>query len=129
MQRQGLDSLMAVELKNHLENELGTTIPVVAFFEEVTVRRVAELLVESLAKQNARGLPIASPVVANGEASVVADATSPVPATVTQPWIVTEEPIGDVYSPGELLSKIDRMSDAEVDRLLLDALHKKVSLP
>ncbi|MEK8016255.1 MAG: SDR family NAD(P)-dependent oxidoreductase [Candidatus Parabeggiatoa sp.] len=45
----GLDSLMAVELRNRLMNELNVTIPVVKFLENASIEGLAELVAEQLA--------------------------------------------------------------------------------
>jgi len=46
----GLDSLMAVELRNRLMNELNVTIPVVKFLENASIEGLAELVAEQWQK-------------------------------------------------------------------------------
>ncbi len=46
----GLDSLMAVELRNRLTNELNVTIPVVKFLENASIEGLAELVAEQWQK-------------------------------------------------------------------------------
>ncbi|MBI2838246.1 MAG: amino acid adenylation domain-containing protein [Acidobacteria bacterium] len=44
----GLDSLMAIELKNFIESELGVVVPVVAFLQGPSVTQLAETVLEHL---------------------------------------------------------------------------------
>ena len=44
----GLDSLMAIELKNRVENDLGVSVPVVDFLQNESISRVAEQLIDKL---------------------------------------------------------------------------------
>jgi len=45
----GLDSLMAVELKNRVKNELGVDVPLMKLWQGVSTAELAELLLEQLA--------------------------------------------------------------------------------
>ncbi len=49
----GIDSLMAVELKNRMELDLGVDVPVVRFFQGPTVVQLATLLFDQLAETEA----------------------------------------------------------------------------
>lgn len=42
----GLDSLMAIELKNRVESDLGVSVPIVDFLQHESISRVAEQLLE-----------------------------------------------------------------------------------
>jgi len=44
----GLDSLMAVELRNHIEADLGVTVPASALLEGLSARAVASLVLDDL---------------------------------------------------------------------------------
>jgi acyl transferase domain-containing protein/acyl carrier protein/SAM-dependent methyltransferase len=44
----GMDSLMALELKNHVESQLGLVLPVVRILEGASARQLAEQLMEKL---------------------------------------------------------------------------------
>jgi len=44
----GLDSLMAIELKNHIESQLGVRLPVVKILEGASARQLAERLMEQM---------------------------------------------------------------------------------
>jgi acyl carrier protein len=44
----GMDSLMAIELKNHIESQLGVVLPVVRILEGASARQLAERLMEQL---------------------------------------------------------------------------------
>ena len=44
----GIDSLMAIELKNRIEADLGVTVPMVKFLEGPSVRALAQFVAEQL---------------------------------------------------------------------------------
>ena len=54
----GLDSLMAVEIGNRMQSELGVSIPPVKFMEGLTTAGMAQYLVEQLSSE--RAAPAAS---------------------------------------------------------------------
>ncbi|PZD72651.1 Phthiocerol/phenolphthiocerol synthesis polyketide synthase type I PpsC [Acaryochloris thomasi RCC1774] len=58
----GMDSLMALEVKNHLETSLGETIPAVAAFEHPTVNALATYLAKSTLGWEAPSVPATAPV-------------------------------------------------------------------
>ncbi len=91
----GLDSLMAIQLKNAVETDLGVAIPVVAFLQGLSV--------DQLITQVLEGLPQASPSPA--EAPAAAEAPS-----------MTQE------NAMKHLDALDRLSEEEVDALLLNLL-------
>ncbi len=49
LDRLGLDSLMAIELKNSLERSLGVALPIVTFLEGPTLTQLSEMVVAGLA--------------------------------------------------------------------------------
>jgi NADP-dependent 3-hydroxy acid dehydrogenase YdfG/acyl carrier protein len=115
----GMDSLMAVELRNWIEGSLRVTLPIVELMQGPTMTRLAELLLGQLIREEPGP---ATPVPA---AAVPQTVAAPV---VTQPLTTNGSspatPVGagasaiDRHSAGELLGKLDALSDAEVDSLL-----------
>src|SRR5205823_6251974 len=97
----GLDSLMAVELRNWVEGELRVSIPIVELMQGPSVDRLADLLLEQLLKSDAPP-PAAAP-------APVAQAPAPEP--------VAAEPV-DAARAEQILARVDDLSDAEVDALL-----------
>lgn len=77
----GLDSLMAVELRNRLQSDLGVAVPVAQLLQGPTVNQLTQLVLDQMA----------------------------VP--------VSAQPI-ESAQPDQLLSRIDQLSEAEVDALL-----------
>ena len=95
----GIDSLMAVELKNRVESDLGLIVPVTALLEGPSLAQLSARLVTQLPAP-----------VAESAAAVPAVAAS-AGAGVAGGW----SPTG--YN-AELLSKVDDLSDDAVDSLL-----------
>jgi phthiocerol/phenolphthiocerol synthesis type-I polyketide synthase C len=102
LQQQGLDSLMGVELKNQLEVELGASIPVTMFFEGVTIRGLAEALVEPVLQS---ALAATGGPTSNSAATAVAGTSEPVAPPTTE-------------DAAQLLAKLEDLSDEEIERLL-----------
>jgi acyl transferase domain-containing protein/ubiquinone/menaquinone biosynthesis C-methylase UbiE/acyl carrier protein len=94
----GLDSLMAVELRNWIEGELRLSLPTVELMRGPTVVRLAELLLEQIESPGAKPSSTEEPVVAATTAPAQVEATG-------------EE-------AEELLERVDELSDEEVDSLL-----------
>jgi acyl carrier protein len=93
----GIDSLMAIELKNRIESDLGVTVPMVKFLEGPSVRGLADYLAEQLV-----------PLLAGHRAPPDArDEPPPDPADGL-----------DARSAGRLLAQLDTLSDDQVDALL-----------
>jgi acyl carrier protein len=91
--RLGIDSLMAVELKNRIELNLGANLPVAQILNGPSITELAGLVSEILEKTEL-----------DGETSVVASPTQ------TQPLV--EE------NAAAVLQNLDQLSDGDVDRLL-----------
>jgi myxalamid-type polyketide synthase MxaB len=96
----GIDSLMAVELKNRVESDVGLTVPVTALLEGPSLAQLSARLVTQLPAP-----------VAVSEAAVPAVA-APAGAGVAGGWSPTGASIE------ELLSEVDDLSDDAVDSLL-----------
>jgi len=109
LQNLGFDSLMAVELKNRVEADLGVVLPIVNFLQGPSVIQLARHLLDQLTAG-----PSASP-------ATLASAT-----TLAQ----SEQKDGLMSRIGEinqekaeqLLAQLDQLSNAEVDTLLSDML-------
>jgi acyl carrier protein len=90
----GLDSLMAIELRNWVEGDLKVSLPAVELLKGPSLRQLVDLLAAQL------------PGASSGSA----------------PPVETEIPAGPPEvrqrEAAELLSKVDEMSDEEVDSLL-----------
>jgi NAD(P)-dependent dehydrogenase (short-subunit alcohol dehydrogenase family)/aryl carrier-like protein len=91
----GLDSLIAVELKNRIEKDLGVSLPTVELMRGPTITTLSQVLLDQLI-----GLDSAS-------------------GTHSEPEIqrrLTSEP--EKRAAGELLQHLDQLSDQQVDTLL-----------
>jgi acyl transferase domain-containing protein len=88
----GLDSLLAVEIKNNVEKGLGTGLPLALLLQDANVVQLAAALSERLANA-ANATASANGRVAGAEAQTEADAAL-------------------------LLERLDELSDEEVERLL-----------
>ena len=93
LNRLGMDSLMAVEMKNRIELDIGVVLPMVRLLKGPSLAQVAEQLVERLTAAN--GAPVRP---------------TPGPAAV---------------APEDLIARIDRMSDEEVESMLRSLMAKK----
>ncbi len=103
LNQMGLDSLMALELRNRVETDLGMNIPMSYFLQGLSVSEMSALLLEILAKADLT------------ESSLQTSAGAP----------SLEEPgahLGDEESTRQLLSNIDQLSNEQVDMLLNDLL-------
>lgn len=94
----GLDSLMAMELKNRVEADLKVTVPVTALLEGPTIIQFAEIVLNKLNETNIFG----------ESSSVQADAV---------------ELTGG--NPASALENLDQLSDADVDAMLNQLLLEK----
>jgi myxalamid-type polyketide synthase MxaE and MxaD len=62
LQELGLDSLMAIELRNSLAGTLGLTLPVPLLFEHPTIESLSAYLVKELALESALPAATSEPV-------------------------------------------------------------------
>lgn len=88
----GLDSLMAIDLKNRLENDLDMHVPIVTFLQGPTVRQLATELAVAVASEPAR--PVTAPPY-------------PVPAASN-----------GGSDPASIRASVERLSDDEVELAL-----------
>ena len=97
----GIDSLMAVELKNRVETEMGIALPVTALLQGPTLAQLATVLLEQLTDQ----------------------APEPEAATASPTPLLAElaSPAGQ-EGEAALLAKLDELSDEEVDKLLQEMI-------
>ncbi|WP_346660113.1 SDR family NAD(P)-dependent oxidoreductase [Streptomyces sp. WMMB303] len=102
----GVDSLVALELTKALEADHGS-LPATLLFERTTIRRLADHLHSRAAGPAAAAPAPAVPRPAPAEA-----------AAVPPPAAHTAEPAPAPAPAGPLRAAVDRLSDAEVDRML-----------
>jgi aryl carrier-like protein len=96
----GIDSLMAVELRNWIEGELEVNLPIVELMRSPSLAGLAELLAEQLATHGQTGMPESA---GNGVAK--AQANGHVAVARNAP-------------PDELFARVEDLSGEEVDALL-----------
>jgi phthiocerol/phenolphthiocerol synthesis type-I polyketide synthase D len=97
----GLDSLMAVELKNRIAVDLGVNVPMVKFLQGPSVAQAATQILDQI----------------NTEASKPSTPLAPAVAPRQE-----EHKNGD--ADGQLLAKLDQLSDEQVNSLLTEMLDK-----
>ncbi len=102
----GMDSLMAVELKNKIDSDFGMNIPVSYFLEKATVAGLAKMLLEQFSNGNNKGMSSDSSQNGNGHASTEIDSEM---ATT-------------------LLANLDQLSEDEVNSLLNSMLVEEKDL-
>jgi acyl carrier protein len=111
----GLDSLMAVELRNWIERDLRLNLPTVELLRGPTIVELSDVILDQLSKLDAsRSAP--SERVSEPELS---RATEP---TETQPSAGSDEAI-------ELVAKVDEMSDDQVDAMLEEMARRDPGVP
>ena len=96
--RMGLDSLMAVELKNRIEVDLGVILPMVRFLQGPSTIMLADQILDGLARSEMNGEEVAESVLVNSD--------------------LTRE------SPEVLLARLPELSDKEVELLLNNMMSK-----
>ena len=97
----GIESLMAVELRNHVQASLGIVIPVAQLLQDPSISQLAEGILQQL-----DDAPVAVPQVAVTTHGVDA-----------QPASAEEE-----LSAEQALQKLDAMSDSEIETMLSQML-------
>jgi acyl carrier protein len=102
----GLDSLMAIELKNRIELELGVRIPIITFLQGPSIAEFAGQVLDQLTP-----VPSTRSAIAR-ESDQVQQANKGITP-------VNKE------NAQQLLAELDQLSDAEVDSLLSTILRKK----
>ncbi|MGA2031843.1 MAG: SDR family NAD(P)-dependent oxidoreductase, partial [Thermoguttaceae bacterium] len=94
----GLDSLMAIELKNNLESRLAFSLPMARFLEGPSVTSLAqcaaELIVENGTGSPATEVSAAAPVAANGAASTTWAPLLPLARNGNKPPLFCIHPVG-----------------------------------
>jgi acyl transferase domain-containing protein/acyl carrier protein len=99
----GLDSLMAVELKNRISADLGVNVPMVRFLQGFSVAQAATQLLDQ----------------------ITAEPTGPLDL---RPSAQTQERASDIDPADEnLLANIDDLSDEQVNSMLTEMLTKDVA--
>jgi acyl transferase domain-containing protein/NADPH:quinone reductase-like Zn-dependent oxidoreductase/acyl carrier protein len=130
----GVDSLMAVELRNALTAELNVTVPIRVLLKDPTVRELADHVRESGPGEVAPVAPAAAVVASVAEGSLAA----PQPASVAGPgpaaWStgrVQEARVGEASGPagrwdaadlGALAGRLAEIDDAAIDALIAEVL-------
>ncbi len=105
----GIDSLMAIEVKNQVEAELHVVIPVVQFLQGPTIAQLSAQLLKQLTET----VPAATMRAAS--AAVLLQAAKPEGRGDLSTSISVEE-------AQQLLANLDQLSDREVEALLTDLL-------
>jgi len=91
----GLDSLMAIELKNRIARDLRVNVPVVKFLQGFSVEEAVTQVLEQLTTEAADPITPLTPAVA---------------------------PLGDQQNAERLLANLDQLSDEQVSALLADMI-------
>ena len=105
----GIDSLMAIELKNRIEADLGVAIPMVKFLEGPSVRDLSAFLAEQLIPMlRPKGVKERNGTANNGHTR----------GGSTNGHAPAEFALADDVDAGQLLARLDTLSDDEVDSLL-----------
>lgn len=112
----GIDSLMAIELKNRIEADLGATVPMVKFLEGPSVRDLAGFLSEQLIPALAPRRQTTAGHHRNGKLPAAGRNGHSNGTTAAVNESAGDEP--DAIDAGQLLARLDSLSDAEVDSLL-----------
>jgi acyl carrier protein len=106
----GLDSLMAIELKNGIETSLDITLPIARFMEGPSVSQLAGYALEALSQSSAAPAGIHAP--ATGE--------SPASDSALRNGDSSDKPGMSRVEARLLLANLDSLSQDEVDRLLAE---------
>ncbi len=107
----GLDSLMAIELKNRIERELLVRIPIVTFLQGPSITQFANQVLSQLSEVAAPALDMVIPVESAQSGHVQHAQSSNLSA---HPFVDNN----DQQDAEQLLAQLDGLSDQEVDALL-----------
>jgi len=121
----GVDSLMAVELRNWIEGELRVNLPIAELMQGPSVDRLTEILLVQLtsdAPAPKRETSTADLLKAVREAKAKAE-TQPAHTNGEASHAPTTNGVNGTQA-AELLGRIDELSDKEVDSLLADVMEK-----
>lgn len=94
----GIDSLMALEMKNRMELEIGLAIPIVKFLEGPNITELTTLLLAQLSDSETE------------------------PANLLE---ASKPPYEDEQNPADLLAQLDQLADEDVESLLLAMLSEE----
>jgi len=108
----GIDSLMAVELRNHVQAQLGVTIPLARLLQDPTIAQLAQVVLDQVGS-------VAPPPSALPSAFAMSAPTPAGPAPVS-----TADSTGNASTP-EALADVQDLSDEEVDALLRQMLSEE----
>jgi acyl transferase domain-containing protein len=99
----GIDSLMAMEIKNRVETELNTEVPIVTVLEGPTIAELAKILLEQVDREASQPAPTADDRRTAGQ---------------TDTEVAGEE-------AAQLLEQLDELSEEDVDALMHRMLAEK----
>lgn len=119
----GIDSLMAVELRNHVQAHLGVTIPLAKLLQDPTIAQLAGVVLEQLGDapiDQSPLSPVPAPHYLAGPLSGAADSAA---AALAQAAGAVS---GDVALEATL-ARLHELSDEEVDAMLRQVLSKERS--
>jgi short-subunit dehydrogenase involved in D-alanine esterification of teichoic acids len=105
----GLDSLMAIELKNRLEHELDLRIPIVTFLQGPSIVQFSTQLNDQLSET----IQAAPPVNTATTLTETITTTNQEPTTIVEAYQEIQQEEAEL-----LLAQLDQLSDHEVDALL-----------
>jgi acyl transferase domain-containing protein/NADPH:quinone reductase-like Zn-dependent oxidoreductase/SAM-dependent methyltransferase/aryl carrier-like protein len=129
----GLDSLMAVELRNWIEGELRVNLPIVELMQGPSITRLAELLLVQLTTEAVEKSQAPGPKT-EVQPSSPEDQAAKSPGEPSGSGLRTSEKAVGTNGEGhkvdkeeakELLADLEKLSDAEVDSLLNSMLAGK----
>lgn len=106
----GFDSLMAVEIKDRLNTDLGVEVPLVKFIEGITIASLAELLNDQ--------------ILVNNQTTVVLASTGNDPFVSDLFPLSGSKIVHSDSSSALMLQQLEQLSDEDVNSLLSSMLSK-----